>query len=66
MQFDLRLPIGILFSIYGVLLVIYGLIGGKEQYARSLNINVNLVWGVVMLVFGLTMWFFARRGAKKS
>lgn len=66
MQFDLRLPIGILFSIYGVLLVIYGLIGGKEQYARSLNINVNLVWGVVMLVFGLAMWFFARRGAKKS
>ncbi|MCO5053678.1 MAG: hypothetical protein M9920_15475 [Verrucomicrobiae bacterium] len=66
MQFDLRLPIGILFSIYGVLLVIYGLIGGKEQYTRSLNINVNLVWGVVMLVFGLAMWFFARRGAKKS
>ncbi len=66
MQFDLRLPIGILFSIYGVLLVIYGLIGGKEQYTRSLNINVNLVWGVVMLIFGLAMWFFARRGAKKS
>ena len=66
MKFDLRLPIGILFTIYGLLLAVYGLIGNKEQYARSLGINVNLVWGIVMLVFGLVMFFFARRGAKKS
>jgi len=66
MQFDLRYPIGILFTIYGVLLFAYGLIGNKEQYARSLNINVNLVWGIVMLVFGLVMLFFAKRGTKKS
>jgi len=66
MKFDLRLPIGILFTIYGFLLTIYGLVGNKEQYARSLGINVNLIWGVVMLVFGLVMFFFARRGAKKS
>ena len=66
MKFDLRLPIGILFTIYGLLLSIYGLVGNKEQYARSLGINVNLVWGIVMLVFGLIMFFFARRGAKKS
>jgi len=66
MKFDLRLPIGILFSIYGLLLTIYGLISNKEQYARSLGINVNLVWGIVMLIFGLVMFFFARRGAKKS
>ena len=66
MKFDLRLPIGILFSIYGVLLTLYGLISNKEQYTRSLGINVNLVWGIVMLIFGLVMFFFARRGAKKS
>jgi uncharacterized membrane protein HdeD (DUF308 family) len=66
MQFDLRLPIGIIFSIYGVLLTVYGCVGNKEQYARSLNININLIWGIVMLVFGLLMWFFAKRGAKKS
>ena len=66
MKFDLRLPIGIIFSIYGLLLTIYGLIGNKEQYARSLGININLVWGIVMLIFGVVMFFFARRGAKKS
>ena len=66
MKFDLRLPIGILFTIYGLLLSIYGLVANKEQYARSLGINVNLTWGIVMLVFGLLMLFFARRGAKKS
>ena len=66
MQFDLRLPIGILFSIYGVLLTVYGLVGNKEQYARSLNMNVNLIWGIVMLVFGAIMLYFARRGSKKS
>lgn len=66
MQFDLRLPIGILFTIYGVLLTAYGLLSNKEQYARSLGMNVNLVWGIVMLVFGVVMWYFAKRGAKKS
>jgi hypothetical protein len=66
MKFDLRLPIGILFTFYGLLLAIYGLVGNQEQYARSLGINVNLVWGAVMLVFGLLMLFFARRGANKS
>lgn len=66
MQFDLRLPIGILFTIYGLLLTIYGLVSDKAQYARSLGININLIWGIVMLVFGLVMFFFARRGSKKS
>ena len=65
MKFDLRLPIGILFTIYGLLLAVYGLIGNKEQYVRSLGINVNLVWGIVMLVFGVVMFFFARRGDKQ-
>ena len=66
MKFDLRYPIGILFTIYGLLLTIYGLLGNKEQYARSLGLNVNLVWGIVMLIFGVVMFFFARRGDKKS
>lgn len=66
MTFDLRLPIGIIFTIYGLLLTVYGVIGNKEQYARSLGININLIWGIVMLGFGLVMWFFAKRGSKKS
>ncbi len=62
---DLRLPIGYVFTIYGVMLVIYGIItNGAEMYAKSLGINVNTIWGAVMLVFGLVMLYFAKRGKK--
>jgi hypothetical protein len=60
MNFDLRLPIGIMFSFFGLLLTIYGLVSDKAIYERSLNININLGWGVVLLVFGGWMLFLAR------
>ena len=66
MSFDLRLPIGIMFSFYGVLLVLYGLLGDKAQYARSLGININLIWGIVLLVFGVVMLVLARRSRGKK
>ena len=49
---DLKLPIGWLLSAYGVLLTIYGLLTKKEMYAISLGINLNLIWGLVMIVIG--------------
>jgi len=61
MRLDLRLPIGLMFSIFGVMLVIYGLVSDTAIYARSLGINVNLWWGVVLLAFGLTMLGLALR-----
>ena len=62
MGFDLRAPIGLLFTILGALLIVYGLItSGSDMYARSLGTNVNLVWGAVLLVFGLGMLWLARR-----
>jgi hypothetical protein len=54
-NFDLRLPIGALFTVYGALLAGYGVLGDKAQYARSLGININLGWGLVLLAFGLVM-----------
>lgn len=64
MDFDLRTPIGLLFSILGTLLVGYGLITfGSEMYARSLGMNMNLGWGAVLLVFGLAMLWLGRRKA---
>jgi hypothetical protein len=63
MHFDLRLPIGALFTVYGVLLTGYGLLGDKAQCARSLGLNVNLGWGLVLLVFGLGM-LLASRGKR--
>lgn len=64
MRLDLRLPIGILFTIYGLMLAVYGLVSDKAIYTRSLGINVNLGWGLVMLVFGVVMFLFARKGDK--
>jgi hypothetical protein len=61
MGIDLRYPIGLLFAIFGLLLVLYGLLGGTAEYARSLDINVNLWWGLIMLIFGGLMFFAANR-----
>lgn len=67
MGLDIRLPIGMMFGLIGAVMVIYGLITGsnKELYHRSLDININLWWGLVLLVFGVLMFGFAKRSAKK-
>lgn len=63
MGLDIRYPIGIMFAIVGALLVIFGLTtsGNTELYRRSLGININLWWGLLLLAFGLLMLFLARR-----
>jgi hypothetical protein len=53
-----------MFSLIGVLLVITGLKDGAD--ARSLNININLIWGLVLLVFGVLMLFGAIAGKKQG
>ncbi len=52
MKLDIRLPIGILFAIIGLLLVLYGLFSDPALYQQSLGININLWWGAVLLLFG--------------
>jgi len=64
MGLDIRLPIGFLFSIFGVLLIAFGALSDKAIYARSLGVNINLEWGIVMLLFGALMLFLGRRGTK--
>jgi amino acid transporter len=67
MNFDLRLPIGIMFSTFGLILTVFGAISDKKIYEEhSLGININLIWGLVMLVFGVFMLFLALKGGKKS
>jgi hypothetical protein len=67
MNFDLRLPIGVMFSTFGLILTIFGAISDKAIYEEhSLGININLIWGIVLLVFGLLMLFLALKGGKKS
>lgn len=66
MNFDLRLPLGCMFAIFGVMLSAYGILSDAAIYRRSLNINMNLVWGLVMLVFGLVMLVFALRARSRE
>jgi len=66
MWMDIRLPIGILFSIIGCILVAYGLLGDHSIYRQSLGINVNLIWGAVLLVFGLGMFGLGKRAMRSG
>jgi len=59
MNFDLRFPIGIMFSIFGAMLVVFGFLNGIDS--TRLGININLDWGLVLLVFGLWMLWLALR-----
>lgn len=58
---DIRFPIGLMFSIFGLIITVYGLatIGNDALYARSLDINVNLISGILTLLFGLIMLYLS-------
>jgi hypothetical protein len=62
---DIRVPIGALFALIGVLLTGYGLVSDRAIYARSLGFNVNLWWGLVLVLFGAVMLGLARRRRKR-
>ncbi len=64
---DIRIPIGLMFSILGVLITGFGIFTNtnSEMYQRSLGINVNIIMGILMLVFGLIMLFLARKKKKE-
>jgi len=62
MGLDIRWPIGLMFSLIGVLLTGYGVL--KRTASISLDININLIWGIVLLVFGVGMLLGALRASK--
>ena len=65
MQLDIRLPIGLLFTLFGLILVIFGLVSDPAIYrTHSLGMNINLVWGLVQIAFGAIMLWLAFRGKK--
>jgi hypothetical protein len=64
MSLDIRLPIGILFAVIGVMLVAYGATSGAAIYDRSLGHNVNLWWGILLVLFGGTFTWFGWRGMR--
>lgn len=65
---DIRLPIGALFTLLGVVLAAYGIATGDEpaRYAQSLSLNLNLWWGLVMLAFGVILLSAALYGRRPA
>ena len=66
MSLDLRIPMGLMFTLVGAILAAFGIAtDGQQIYAKSLGINANLWWGLVLLVFGLTMLQLGRSSQKR-
>jgi hypothetical protein len=63
--FDLRLPLGWLFVILGGLIICAGFGAQVTSEGMSLGLNIDFLWGAVMIGFGLACLWFARRYAKK-
>jgi hypothetical protein len=66
MNFDLRIPLGLLFTVLGSILVVIGLFGSPELVEKSLGLNMNLWWGLFQLLFGLSMLILAWRQSKSK
>ena len=65
MTLDLRLPMGLMFTLLGLLLLGYGLFGNAAVYQVSLGVNVNLWSGLAMLAFGVLMLTGALRAGRR-
>ena len=63
----IRIPIGFMFSVMGLIITGLGLftLSDSAMYQKSLGINVNIIMGIIMLVFGAAMLFLAYRKKKK-
>lgn len=68
MKLDIKIPIGLLFTIFGLILGIYGIFTASDSalYAKSLGVNVNLYIGILMLIFGVLMLLGARKSKKEA
>ncbi len=68
MGLDIKIPIGLMFSILGVILTLHGILTADdaELYARSLGHNINLWSGVFMILFGGFMLFTSRLFKRKK
>jgi hypothetical protein len=67
MSLDLRIPMGLMFTFTGLILTVFGFAtrDNAALYTKSLGINANFWWGLVLLVFGITMFLLGRRGQRR-
>lgn len=62
MGLDIRIPLGLIFLILGGIMTVFGIVTRHSViYQRSLDVNLNLGWGLILFIFGLTMYLVGRR-----
>lgn len=66
MGLDIRFPIGSMFTLIGLILVVAGLFRPEYPPQGTLQVNINLIWGSVLLIFGVFMWGAAILGKKNQ
>ncbi|MCX7987203.1 MAG: hypothetical protein N2662_09725 [Bacteroidales bacterium] len=68
MGLDIKYPIGLMFTLMGIILTIYGLatMSDVTMYQKSFNININLWSGIGMLIFGLIMLALVKKKKKEE
>jgi hypothetical protein len=64
MFYDARISMGMMFTLVGTILTAFGLVtrDNAAVYVNSLGIDVNLWWGLALLVFGVVVLALGRRG----
>jgi hypothetical protein len=65
---DLRYPMGMMFALVGAMLAFYGVYTNSSDIyqTHSLGINVNLIWGLALVCFGLVVLGLARWASAKQ
>ena len=58
--FDIRLLIGGLFVVYGLMLTVSGFFTSDKERAKAAGLNINLWLGIGMLVLGLLFLLWRR------
>jgi intracellular septation protein A len=66
MGLDIRWPIGIIFTVYGLILLFFGALTDPAMFQHSLGVNIDLWWGAAMLVFGFFMAALALRASRQN
>lgn len=67
MGLDIKIPIGAMFLVFGVLLTIFGIAtNGDAMYEISINTNINLFSGIFMILFGGFMLLISDLVRKKK
>jgi hypothetical protein len=61
MQLDVRLPVGLMLGIMGLLLAVHGLVADPSINTKSLGVNINLVWGLVLVAVSMCLLALSKR-----